>query len=1214
MNKVYKVIWNKVRGCYVVVSELAKNHSRSKSSVTSSRGSLKSALALGVLLCVAGMAQVAPVSAYEAAGGTTTDDSSIAIGEGASSNRANSIAIGKGAKNLTATPEYAGASIAIGENSVSNGHNSIAFGRLANSVAYSIAMGYKAKTTAQNAIAIGNGTEAANQSVALGNNAKVSGRDSIGIGAGSNVISAGSIGIGSSGVSGGFSIGIGSTNSVRGGYSGAIGRENTIFGGTNANSFAVGNHNVIGLSTDTSVGKYTYVLGSDVVTSANYSVALGYNSKLTEDYVVSVGSDTKKRKIVYVADGVADSDAATFGQLKAEQEARSAADAALQANIDAEKTARESAITDVTNTLNSKVADLTAKDTELEGAISTEKNERENAITGVTNELNTKASALQANIDAEKTARESAITDVTNTLNSKVADLTAKDTELEGKLTNEATARENAVISLRGDLNTKTAALQTSIDAEVTAREVAVSAEKTARESAISDLNSTLNTKASALQANIDAEKTAREGAITDVTNTLNSKVADLTAKDSALEGVISTEKTTRESEISRLDTRINNINTNIGNIEQVVSYDSDGTKRKLTLAGINGTVIANVKAGEVSADSMQAVNGSQLYKEQQDRIAANTELQNSLTTSVGVLSAKDTELEGAISAEKNERENAITGVTNELNTKASALQANIDAEKTARESAITDVTNTLNSKVADLTAKDTELEGKITTAETTLGSRINALNNSLSGLTDSALTYDAGSEKGKLTLAGINGTVIANVKAGAIGADSTEAVNGGQLYTEQEARNAKDAELQTAIDTEVNDRVNAVNVLRTEVTGMLDGMAAYTDSSKGKIVFGGAGGTLLTNLRNGTVAADSTDAVTGSQLFGEAKAREDADNALSERIDNINSSVSDIKANGVSYDDADKGKLTLKGANGTVINNVADGKIAAGSMEAVNGGQLYDEAKAREDADNALSERIDNINSSVSDIKASGVSYDDADKGKITFKGEDGTVLGNVGVGSVAEGSMEAVNGGQLHETNTKLDNLQNKVGSVQDGTYVHESASVGENVNALDNAVAANASAIDELGGRMSSSLNFLGRKVNNTGAHAAALAALHPVLDDDSKFGFSAGIGSYHNSKAAAIGLFYRPADRYQFSLGGTTGYGEHMYNIGFSVALDKNVNGPLGSKKAMVREIVQLREERDNQSKQIADLQSSIAVQNKKIEELTKLVTSITGAQK
>lgn len=592
--------------------------------------------------------------------------------------------------------------------------------------------------------------------------------------------------------------------------------------------------------------------------------------------------------------------------------------------------------------------------------------------------------------------------------------------------------------------------------------------------------------------------------------------------------------------------------------------YDTDLTSRLL-----------NVTAG---IDDTDAVNVSQLNDEKQARLDA------------------DTILQGNIDAEKTARENAVTEVTNALNTKVGALTVK-DIEL---EGKIGDLNTSLITEAGKLNDKDIELEGKITAEKGTresevsrLDERIDNINTSIGNI-GNAVYYD-GSNKNKITLAGVEGTVIDNVKAGELSADSKEAVNGSQLYAEQKARESavdvveeslrtnveslqqKDAEIQKSIADETKDRISAVNGLRDELTNFIDvsleNVVTYTDSTKTKVSLGRQGvGVLVTNLKDGEVSRGSTDAITGNQLYEEQQHRKND-------IDNINFRIDNIEAvtggNGIVYDDEDKSSVTLGGNDGTVIKNLADGAVAEGSKEAINGGQLYDEIQARIDADNALRQEFGNY---VAGITEDAVSYDkDSDKSKVTFKGTDGTTLGNVAGGTIAEGSKEAVNGGQLYETNTKLEGLTNKVGTVKDGTFVKDKNTIGENINSLDEAVSANSSAIDEMSSRVSSGFSLLNDKVNNTGAHAAALAALHPVADDDSKVGFAAGIGSYHISRAAAIGMFYRPTDRYQFSLGGTTGNGEHMYNIGFAVGLDKVVDGPFANKKAMVREIVSLREE-------------------------------------
>ncbi|MEW9308231.1 hypothetical protein [Labrys neptuniae] len=88
-----------------------------------------------------------------------------------------------------------------------------------------------------------------------------------------------------------------------------------------------------------------------------------------------------------------------------------------------------------------------------------------------------------------------------------------------------------------------------------------------------------------------------------------------------------------------------------------------------------------------------------------------------------------------------------------------------------------------------------------------------------------------------------------------------------------------------------------------------------------------------VTNVAAGQVTATSTDAVNGSQLY-----------ATNQEIGKVGQQVANLAENAVQYDaGTDKGSITLGGANGTTITNVANGAVSATSSDAVNGSQLYD-------------------------------------------------------------------------------------------------------------------------------------------------------------------------------------------------------------------------------------------------------------------------------
>ncbi|MBQ5587827.1 MAG: YadA-like family protein, partial [Selenomonadales bacterium] len=123
----------------------------------------------------------------------------------------------------------------------------------------------------------------------------------------------------------------------------------------------------------------------------------------------------------------------------------------------------------------------------------------------------------------------------------------------------------------------------------------------------------------------------------------------------------------------------------------------------------------------------------------------------------------------------------------------------------------------------------------------------------------------------------------------------------------------------------------------------------------------------------------------------------------------------------------------------------------------------------------------------------------------------------------------------------------------------------------------------------------------------AGAAALAALHPLdYDAENKLSFAAGLGNYGGATAAAVGAFYRPNQNMMFSIGGTAGNGENMFNVGASFAIGKGSSGVAKLSKAELVQVVkdvkaensELRHEINNAKADNQKLQERIA----KLEEM------------
>lgn len=169
MNHIYKVIWNKAKHCYTVVSEIAKNHSTN--SVTKKKVSIAAILAVGMLSGFSPMVS----------GAADTTNSGAVVYD----------------KNETSLKSTNSSSNGVGENAIALGKkasavdNAIALGNEASAVANSIAIGKGAYTQDGNrekgqSVALGNGAVTGAKSTSIGNNA-IGGREgTITIGANAN--------------------------------------------------------------------------------------------------------------------------------------------------------------------------------------------------------------------------------------------------------------------------------------------------------------------------------------------------------------------------------------------------------------------------------------------------------------------------------------------------------------------------------------------------------------------------------------------------------------------------------------------------------------------------------------------------------------------------------------------------------------------------------------------------------------------------------------------------------------------------------------------------------------------------------------------------------------------------------------------------------------------------------------------------------------------
>ena len=195
MNKIFKVVWNKSKNCYVVVSELAKNNSGKKKVVVAAVFAALAMTNSNVAFATNDVPSGSSATAVAfGTGASVTGTNAVGLGKGAIANKNDAVAIGTdanadfdggvaiGQNAYSIGRGYAGtASVAVGRNSIAKGGTAIAIGTSAtvnsagNPYSQGIAIGGGVLPD-QGAVVVGD------QGIAIGGNTKALGHSSIVIG------------------------------------------------------------------------------------------------------------------------------------------------------------------------------------------------------------------------------------------------------------------------------------------------------------------------------------------------------------------------------------------------------------------------------------------------------------------------------------------------------------------------------------------------------------------------------------------------------------------------------------------------------------------------------------------------------------------------------------------------------------------------------------------------------------------------------------------------------------------------------------------------------------------------------------------------------------------------------------------------------------------------------------------------------------------------
>ncbi len=1055
MNKIFKVIWNPATGNYTVTSETAK--SRGKKSGRSKL--LISALVAGGLLSSFGALANAGNDNGQGVdyGSGSAGDGWVAIGKGAKANTfmntsGSSTAVGYDAiaegqySSAIGSKTHAigGASMAFGVSAISEGDRSIALGASSYSLGQysmalgryskalgklSIAMGDSSKAEGANAIALGNATKATEiMSIALGDTANASKAYSMALGASSVASEENAIALGRSSVASGTdSLAFGRQSLASAANAIAIGAETEAA----ENATAIGNNakakgtNSMAMGFGSLADKVnTIALGNGSQALADNAIAIGQGNKADGVDAIALGNGSQSRGLNTIALGTASN---ATGDKSLALGSNSSANGINSVALGADS------IADLDNTVSVGNSSLKRKIVNVKnGAI---KSDSYDAING---------SQLYA---------------ISDSVAKRLGGGAAVDVD-DGTVTAPTYNLKN------GSKNNVGAAL--AVLDENTLQWDQTKGKYSAAHGTSSPTASVITDVA---DGTISASsKDAVNGSQLKATNDdVEANTANIATNTSNI--------ATNTASIATNTTNITNLTDSVGDLQADALLWNE-TKKAFSAAHGQDTTskITNVKDADLTADSTDAVNGSQL-KTTNDAVATNTtnianNTSNIATNTTNISNLTETVTNLGEDALKWDKDNGVFTAAHGNNT-ASKITNILDGTVTATSS---DAIN--GSQLYDLSSNIATYFGGNASVNTdgvftgptykigetnyyNVGDALAAINSSFSTSLGDALLWDA--TAGKFSAKhGTNGdaSVITDVADGEISDSSSDAVNGSQLHgvssyvvdalgggAEVNADGTITAPTYTIANADYDNVGDALNAIDTT----LDDALLWDADAGENGAFSAAHGkdktaSVITNVANGAISAASSDAINGSQLYTTNKyiadalggdAEVNADGTITAptytianaEYNNVGDALDALDDNALLWDETANGGAGAYNAShdgkASIITNVANGSISEDSTDAVNGSQLNATNMMIEQNTQIINQLAGNTDATYIQENGAGINYVRTNDDGLAFNDASAQGVGATAIGynSVAKGdSSVAIGQGSYSDVDTGI------------------------------------------------------------------------------------------------------------------------------------------------------------------------------------------------
>ena len=890
-------------------------------------------------------------------------DDSMAFGSSSSTGGANAVAMGYSA-NASAENAFA-----IGNTAQSSAQNAVAMGKSANaSGVSSFAMGSSSNAAGADAIAMGSSSQAKlSNSIALGGNAKSLGADALALGGAANASKDGAIAIGKEAKAN-------NTNTT------AIGLGATV---TGTNSMAIGTNAVAESNNSLALGTGTEVRGALV---NGYSAFTNQQNNNVANGVVAVGNVGSERRIINVAGGENDTDATNVKQLKfvnsnlaksiagptyTGYEANGSTYKAPDFNIknSTYHTVKEAVEAAQTNFFSAKgtSADANYDNTGATGNNATAAGVRTSAAGNFATAVGADATAANANSTAIGYKAKSSVDDGVALGANSVASVAAGKAGYNVKT---ADSRTNGYSGLTGAALTSTMGAVSVGDGGTKTRQITNVAAGTADTDAVNVAQlRNVNLKVAGNSGNndvlLDNQTLTVKGDGSYVTTSVNNQTIDVALTDATK---------------NKIDNAANKDLSNITDNGKSVIRD-EAQKAVKVVAGKNTTITEGTdgtyKTYKVDVDAPDY----QLTENSSAADKAYTVSGNKVDLTVQ--DAKNPANKKTVTIKDIASKTELDDTKTELINKGLKFDADNGGEKT----------NKLGSKVTvagDGTNIDTTITqtGDDTTIKVALGQDINV----------NTVTATKTVKAGTATMG--NQAVTDNKSATQNGNFVSGLDNKNWTLTDPayvSGRAATEDQLKI-----VSDAVKAANAAN----------ASSTDYR------------LIANPNN---AADGSYKVDNNKV--DLQVKDDKSGTVNTvTIKDIASKteLDKVKDRSVKYDgETNKDTVTLEGANGTKITNLKDGNVAAGSKDAVNGGQLH---QVKQDLGDQITNTKNDLNNKIDttkqDLIDKGLKFDANNGGektnklgsKVAVKGDNSNIITEISQDANGDSTIDVKLGKNLN------------------------------------------------------------------------------------------------------------------------------------------------------------------------------------------------------